>query len=159
MCVSTPISTPSPPQDIVTRYAHQTGYHVERTFGWDCHGLPVEYEIDKTLGIRVSTTLVDPLLLFLIILQSSCLIRVLCDVCVHIAYHPCLIAFSLPSPLPPPTQGPEDVAAMGIAKYNAECRKIVMRYSKEWQVGGHAHWEWEVGGHAHWEWQVGGHAH
>ncbi|GBN87884.1 Isoleucine--tRNA ligase, cytoplasmic, partial [Araneus ventricosus] len=38
-------------KDIVTRFAHQTGHHVERRFGWDCHGLPVEYEIDKTLGI------------------------------------------------------------------------------------------------------------
>jgi isoleucyl-tRNA synthetase len=28
-------------KDIVTRYAHQTGHHVERRFGWDCHGLPV----------------------------------------------------------------------------------------------------------------------
>jgi isoleucyl-tRNA synthetase len=25
---------------------------VERRFGWDCHGLPVEYEIDKMLGIK-----------------------------------------------------------------------------------------------------------
>ena len=40
-------------QDVVTRYAHQNGFHVERRFGWDCHGLPVEYEIDKTLGIKV----------------------------------------------------------------------------------------------------------
>ncbi|XP_028405493.1 isoleucine--tRNA ligase, cytoplasmic-like [Dendronephthya gigantea] len=39
-------------KDIVTRYAHQSGYHVERRFGWDCHGLPVEYEIDKKLGIN-----------------------------------------------------------------------------------------------------------
>lgn len=39
-------------KDIVTRYAHQSGYHVVRRFGWDCHGLPVENEIDKTLGIR-----------------------------------------------------------------------------------------------------------
>uniref|UniRef100_A0A8C4M7P8 isoleucine--tRNA ligase n=1 Tax=Equus asinus asinus TaxID=83772 RepID=A0A8C4M7P8_EQUAS len=39
-------------KDIVTRYAHQSGFHVDRRFGWDCHGLPVEYEIDKTLGIR-----------------------------------------------------------------------------------------------------------
>lgn len=37
-------------QDIVTRYASQTGHHVVRRFGWDCHGLPVEYEIDKKLG-------------------------------------------------------------------------------------------------------------
>ncbi|XP_063703466.1 isoleucine--tRNA ligase, cytoplasmic-like [Culicoides brevitarsis] len=68
-------------KDIVTRYAHQQGYHVERRFGWDCHGLPVEYEIDKTLGIK----------------------------------------------------GPEDVAKMGITAYNNECRKIVMRYAKEWE--------------------------
>ena len=40
-------------QDVVTRYAHQNGFHVDRRFGWDCHGLPVEYEIDKTLGIKV----------------------------------------------------------------------------------------------------------
>ena len=39
-------------QDIVTRYATQTGHYVERRFGWDCHGLPVEYEIDKELGIQ-----------------------------------------------------------------------------------------------------------
>ncbi|GAB0099213.1 Isoleucyl-tRNA synthetase [Sergentomyia squamirostris] len=39
-------------KDVVTRYAHQQGYHVDRRFGWDCHGLPIEYEIDKALGIR-----------------------------------------------------------------------------------------------------------
>ncbi|XP_008942871.1 PREDICTED: isoleucine--tRNA ligase, cytoplasmic-like, partial [Merops nubicus] len=39
-------------KDIVTRFAHQNGFHVDRRFGWDCHGLPVEYEIDKTLGIK-----------------------------------------------------------------------------------------------------------
>lgn len=39
-------------KDVVTRYAHQRGYHVERRFGWDCHGLPVEYEIDKKLNIK-----------------------------------------------------------------------------------------------------------
>ncbi|TNN15304.1 Isoleucine--tRNA ligase, cytoplasmic [Schistosoma japonicum] len=38
-------------KDIITRYAHQRGHHVERRFGWDCHGLPVEYEVDKELGI------------------------------------------------------------------------------------------------------------
>ncbi|XP_018794652.1 PREDICTED: isoleucine--tRNA ligase, cytoplasmic [Bactrocera latifrons] len=68
-------------KDIVTRYAYQQGYHVERRFGWDCHGLPVEFEIDKLLNIS----------------------------------------------------GPEDVQEMGIAAYNAECRKIVMRYSNEWE--------------------------
>ncbi|XP_041080359.1 isoleucine--tRNA ligase, cytoplasmic-like [Polyodon spathula] len=39
-------------KDVVTRFAHQSGFHVDRRFGWDCHGLPVEYEIDKTLGIK-----------------------------------------------------------------------------------------------------------
>jgi hypothetical protein len=39
-------------KDIVCRYAHQTGHHVERRAGWDCHGLPVEFEIDQKLGIR-----------------------------------------------------------------------------------------------------------
>ena len=65
----------------IFRYYHQKGFHVERRFGWDTHGLPVEFEIDKTLGIK----------------------------------------------------GPEDVAKMGIAAYNAECRKIVMRYSSDWK--------------------------
>ncbi|KAM3878504.1 isoleucine--tRNA ligase, cytoplasmic [Diretmus argenteus] len=68
-------------KDIVTRFAHQSGFHVDRRFGWDCHGLPVEYEIDKTLGIK----------------------------------------------------GPADVAKMGIAEYNKQCRNIVMRYSTEWE--------------------------
>ncbi len=69
-------------KDIVTRHAHATGHHVERRFGWDCHGLPVEHEIDKTLGIT----------------------------------------------------GKDDVMKMGIAAYNAECRKIVMRYQGEWKA-------------------------
>jgi isoleucyl-tRNA synthetase len=68
-------------QDIVTRHAHASGFHVERRFGWDTHGLPVEHEIDKKLGIT----------------------------------------------------GRDDVLKMGIDKYNAECRAIVMRYSSEWR--------------------------
>ncbi|CAF0799913.1 unnamed protein product [Brachionus calyciflorus] len=39
-------------KDTVTRWATQTGHYVERRFGWDCHGLPVEFEIDKKLGIK-----------------------------------------------------------------------------------------------------------
>jgi isoleucyl-tRNA synthetase len=35
----------------VTRHAHASGHHVTRRFGWDTHGLPVEQEIDKKLGI------------------------------------------------------------------------------------------------------------
>nr|XP_043623289.1 isoleucine--tRNA ligase, cytoplasmic [Erigeron canadensis] len=39
-------------KDIVTRYQTMTGHHVTRRFGWDCHGLPVEHEIDLKLGIK-----------------------------------------------------------------------------------------------------------
>mmetsp|Transcript_39470 Transcript_39470/g.156722 ORF Transcript_39470/g.156722 Transcript_39470/m.156722 type:complete len:318 (-) Transcript_39470:2963-3916(-) len=39
-------------KDVVTRYAYQTGHHVERRFGWDCHGLPIEFEIEQALGIK-----------------------------------------------------------------------------------------------------------
>jgi isoleucyl-tRNA synthetase len=38
-------------KDVVTRYATQTGHYVSRRFGWDCHGLPIEFEIDKEHGI------------------------------------------------------------------------------------------------------------
>ncbi|KAI9095201.1 tRNA synthetases class I-domain-containing protein [Phlyctochytrium arcticum] len=69
-------------KDVVTRYAASTGHYVERRFGWDTHGLPVEYEIDKKLNIT----------------------------------------------------GPADVMAMGIDKYNAECRAIVMKYAGEWET-------------------------
>jgi isoleucyl-tRNA synthetase len=68
-------------KDVVPRYAHMTGHYVERRFGWDTHGLPIEHEIDKKLGIT----------------------------------------------------GKEDVMKMGIAKYNDECRAIVMRYAAEWK--------------------------
>ncbi|KAH7654804.1 isoleucyl-tRNA synthetase protein [Dioscorea alata] len=39
-------------KDVVTRYQSMCGWHVTRRFGWDCHGLPVEFEIDTKLGIR-----------------------------------------------------------------------------------------------------------
>ena len=64
------------------RYAHQTGHYVSRRFGWDCHGLPIEHEIDKLHKINSK----------------------------------------------------EDVLKMGIDTYNKECRSIVMRFSKEWEV-------------------------
>lgn len=38
----------------MTRYATMKGNYVERRFGWDCHGLPIEYEIDKRDGIKSS---------------------------------------------------------------------------------------------------------
>lgn len=38
-------------KDIIPRYATMQGQYVIRRFGWDTHGLPVEHEIDKKLGI------------------------------------------------------------------------------------------------------------
>ncbi len=36
-------------KDIVPRYWTMNGRYVIRRFGWDCHGLPIEHEIDKQL--------------------------------------------------------------------------------------------------------------
>jgi len=68
-------------KDTVTRYAAMNGKTVSRRAGWDCHGLPVEYEIDKKLEITHR----------------------------------------------------DQVLKMGIENYNAECRSIVTRYTKEWE--------------------------
>lgn len=38
-------------KDAITRYKTMRGYYVPRRAGWDTHGLPVEYEVEKTLGI------------------------------------------------------------------------------------------------------------
>ncbi len=39
-------------KDVVPRYATMRGYRVERKWGWDCHGLPVENLIEKELGLK-----------------------------------------------------------------------------------------------------------
>jgi isoleucyl-tRNA synthetase len=39
-------------KDVVPRYWAMRGYKVERRFGWDTHGLPVEMEIEKKLGLN-----------------------------------------------------------------------------------------------------------
>lgn len=38
-------------KDIIPRYRTMKGYHVERKAGWDTHGLPVELEVEKMLGM------------------------------------------------------------------------------------------------------------
>tara|TARA_R110002073_G_scaffold2548_5_gene16722 strand:+ start:1633 stop:4761 length:3129 start_codon:yes stop_codon:yes gene_type:complete len=38
-------------KDVVPRYFTMKGFYVQRRFGWDCHGLPIEHEIDKSLGM------------------------------------------------------------------------------------------------------------
>ena len=38
-------------KDTIPRYFTMKGMFVDRIWGWDCHGLPVEYEVEKKLGI------------------------------------------------------------------------------------------------------------
>ena len=35
------------------------GYKVERRFGWDTHGLPIEMEMEKTLGLSGPTSIME----------------------------------------------------------------------------------------------------
>jgi isoleucyl-tRNA synthetase len=39
-------------KDIVGRYATMQGHRVERVWGWDCHGLPIENIVEKELGTK-----------------------------------------------------------------------------------------------------------
>ena len=38
-------------KDIIPRYRTMKGYDVLRKAGWDTHGLPVELEVEKELGL------------------------------------------------------------------------------------------------------------
>ncbi|MEG0167849.1 MAG: class I tRNA ligase family protein, partial [Ruthenibacterium sp.] len=38
-------------KDLIPRYRAMKGYHVPRKAGWDTHGLPVELEVEKALGL------------------------------------------------------------------------------------------------------------
>jgi isoleucyl-tRNA synthetase len=68
-------------KDIVPRFWTMRGRYVDRRFGWDCHGLPVEMEIEQALGLS----------------------------------------------------GKTDIERFGVAAFNTECRKIVLRYTQEWE--------------------------
>lgn len=68
-------------KDVVARYKTMKGFCVPRRFGWDCHGLPVENEIEKAHNLS----------------------------------------------------GAKAVEQYGIANFNEECRKIVLRYTEEWK--------------------------
>ncbi|MGP1587000.1 MAG: isoleucine--tRNA ligase [Treponemataceae bacterium] len=43
---------PSTIKDIIPRYQTMKGKKVERRFGWDCHGLPVENLIEKEIDLK-----------------------------------------------------------------------------------------------------------
>lgn len=68
-------------KDVIPRYKTMQGFYVPRRFGWDCHGLPVENEIEKAQGLS----------------------------------------------------GAASIESFGIARFNEECRSIVLRYTEEWK--------------------------
>jgi isoleucyl-tRNA synthetase len=68
-------------KDVIPRYKTMKGYYVPRRFGWDCHGLPIENEIEKAQQLS----------------------------------------------------GAASIEKFGIANFNEECRKIVLRYSEQWK--------------------------
>ncbi len=68
-------------KDAVLRYFTMKGFYVPRRFGWDCHGLPVENEIEKAKELS----------------------------------------------------GASAIEHFGIGAFNEECRKIVLRYTQEWE--------------------------
>jgi len=39
-------------KDLVPRYQTMRGRHVARRFGWDCHGLPAELEVEQEIGVH-----------------------------------------------------------------------------------------------------------
>ncbi|NCB01063.1 MAG: isoleucine--tRNA ligase [Spirochaetia bacterium] len=69
-------------KDLYPRYQTMKGKRVNRRFGWDCHGLPVEHEIEKALQIS----------------------------------------------------GHNAIEEYGVAKFNEQCRSIVLRYTSEWEA-------------------------
>lgn len=68
-------------KDVVLRYKTMKNFYVPRRFGWDCHGLPIENEIEKSHSLS----------------------------------------------------GAGAIEKFGIANFNEECRKIVLRYTGEWR--------------------------
>jgi len=44
-------------KDVVPRYKTMKGFYVPRRFGWDCHGLPIENEIEKNHGLSGSAAI------------------------------------------------------------------------------------------------------
>ena len=46
-------------KDAVPRYRTMRWQRVERRFGWDCHGLPVEMEAEKSLGVTGRVAIIE----------------------------------------------------------------------------------------------------
>ncbi|MFX0186821.1 MAG: isoleucine--tRNA ligase [Candidatus Hodarchaeota archaeon] len=46
-------------KDIILRFKFMEGYWVPRKAGWDTHGLPVELEVEKELGLKIKKDILD----------------------------------------------------------------------------------------------------
>ena len=46
-------------KDLICRYKTLQGFRVERKAGWDTHGLPVEIEVEKKIGIKHKSEVID----------------------------------------------------------------------------------------------------
>ena len=68
-------------KDIVPRYQTMRGKYVERRFGWDTHGLPIEALAQEALGVS----------------------------------------------------GAPEIKALGVDKFNEQCRSMVLKYVGEWK--------------------------
>ena len=68
-------------KDIVPRYQTMRGKYVERRFGWDTHGLPIEALAQDALGVA----------------------------------------------------GTPEIKALGVDKFNEQCRSMVLKYVSEWK--------------------------
>ena len=68
-------------KDIVPRYQTMRGKYVERRFGWDTHGLPIEALAQEALGVS----------------------------------------------------GAPEIKALGVDKFNEQCRSMVLKYVSEWR--------------------------
>ncbi|MBD3261141.1 MAG: isoleucine--tRNA ligase [Candidatus Altiarchaeales archaeon] len=46
-------------KDLVNRFQNMRGFRVPRKAGWDCHGLPVEVQVEKKLGLKSKKQIID----------------------------------------------------------------------------------------------------
>lgn len=46
-------------KDVVPRFMTMKGHFVQRRFGWDCHGLPVEQEIEKAFSLSGAASIAE----------------------------------------------------------------------------------------------------
>ena len=82
---------------------------MERRFGWDCHGLPIEFEIEKILKRE---KIESENLLTAEELKNEEIVK---------------------KKISEMTLSKADIEEYGIARYNEKCESIVMKYASEWE--------------------------